>query len=116
VIGGAPGMAGAALLAGSAALHAGAGRVFVGLLDPSAAAVDPAQPELMLRDAHALDLSGMTAVCGCGGGAAVRDGAAARDGDIGSAWCSMPMRSMPSPPTARCRRNWHREESADCPT
>ena len=72
VIGGAPGMAGAALLAGSAALHAGAGRVFVGLLDPSAAPVDTAQPELMLRDANALDLSGMTAVCGCGGGTGVR--------------------------------------------
>ncbi|WP_219218121.1 NAD(P)H-hydrate dehydratase [Variovorax boronicumulans] len=72
VIGGAPGMAGAALLAGSAALHAGAGRVFVGLLDPSAAAVDGAQPELMLRDAHALDLDGMAVVCGCGGATAVR--------------------------------------------
>ncbi|MGJ7541387.1 NAD(P)H-hydrate dehydratase [Variovorax sp. LT1R16] len=72
VVGGAPGMAGAALLAGSAALHAGAGRVFVGLLDPSAAAVDTAQPELMLRDAQALDPSGMTVVCGCGGGTAVR--------------------------------------------
>lgn len=73
VIGGAPGMAGAALLAGSAALHAGAGRVFVGLLDPSAAAVDSAQPELMLRDADALDVSGMAVVCGCGGGTAVRE-------------------------------------------
>ncbi|MDP9902878.1 NAD(P)H-hydrate dehydratase [Variovorax ginsengisoli] len=72
VIGGAPGMAGAALLAGSAALHAGAGRVFVGLLDPSAAPVDTAQPELMLRDGHTLDLSDMTAVCGCGGGTAIR--------------------------------------------
>ena len=72
VIGGASGMAGAALLAGSAALHAGAGRVFVGLLDPSAAPVDTAQPELMLRDANELDLSGMTAVCGCGGGTDVR--------------------------------------------
>jgi hydroxyethylthiazole kinase-like uncharacterized protein yjeF len=72
VIGGASGMAGAALLAGSAALHAGAGRVFVGLLDPSAAPVDTAHPELMLRDANALDLSGMTAVCGCGGGTDVR--------------------------------------------
>lgn len=72
VIGGAPGMAGAALLAGSAALHAGAGRVFVGLLDPSAAPVDTAQPELMLRSANALDLSGMAAVCGCGGGTDVR--------------------------------------------
>lgn len=73
VIGGASGMAGAALLAGSAALHGGAGRVFVGLLDPSAAPVDTAQPELMLRDARTLDLSGMTAVCGCGGGEAVRE-------------------------------------------
>ncbi|WGT66072.1 NAD(P)H-hydrate dehydratase [Variovorax paradoxus] len=72
VIGGASGMAGAALLAASAALHAGAGRVFAGLLDPSAAPVDVAQPELMLRDADTLDLSGMTAVCGCGGGTAVR--------------------------------------------
>lgn len=72
VIGGAPGMAGAALLAGSAALHAGAGRVFVGLLDPSAVRVDTAQPELMLRPIDALDLSTMTAVCGCGGGTEVR--------------------------------------------
>lgn len=47
VIGGAPGMAGAALLAGRAALKLGAGRVFVGLLEPLA--VDPTQPELMLR-------------------------------------------------------------------
>jgi hydroxyethylthiazole kinase-like uncharacterized protein yjeF len=73
VVGGASGMAGAALLAGSAALHAGAGRVFVGLLDASAAPVDVSQPELMLRDARALDLSAMTAVCGCGGGEAVRE-------------------------------------------
>jgi hydroxyethylthiazole kinase-like uncharacterized protein yjeF len=73
VVGGASGMAGAALLAGSAALHAGAGRVFVGLLDVSAAPVDTSQPELMLRDAHALDLSAMTAVCGCGGAEAVRE-------------------------------------------
>jgi len=73
VVGGSSGMAGAALLAGSAALHGGAGRVFVGLLDPGAAPVDTAQPELMLRDARTLDLSNMTAVCGCGGGEAVRE-------------------------------------------
>ncbi|RZL63949.1 MAG: NAD(P)H-hydrate dehydratase [Variovorax sp.] len=72
VIGGAHGMAGAALLAGSAALHAGAGRVFVGLLDASAATVDAAQPELMLRDAASLDFAKATVVCGCGGGDAVR--------------------------------------------
>ncbi|MFA5124052.1 NAD(P)H-hydrate epimerase, partial [Zavarzinia sp.] len=47
VIGGAAGMTGAALLAGRAGLKLGAGRVFVGLLQPLA--VDPLQPELMLR-------------------------------------------------------------------
>ncbi len=72
VIGGAPGMVGAALLAASAALHAGAGRVLVGLLDPHAAAVDTQQPELMLRKVESLDLSALTVVCGCGGGNAVR--------------------------------------------
>ncbi|MEJ8847381.1 NAD(P)H-hydrate dehydratase [Variovorax rhizosphaerae] len=71
VIGGAPGMAGAALLAASAALHAGAGRVFAGLLD-GRAALDASQPELMLRDAASLDLAQMTTVMGCGGGTAVR--------------------------------------------
>ncbi len=49
VIGGAPGMAGAALLAGRAALKLGAGRVYVGLLEHLP--VDPVQPELMLRSA-----------------------------------------------------------------
>lgn len=47
VLGGAPGMAGAALLAGRAALRLGAGRVHVGMLERLA--VDPAQAELMLR-------------------------------------------------------------------
>jgi hydroxyethylthiazole kinase-like uncharacterized protein yjeF len=72
VIGGAPGMAGAALLAASAALHAGAGRVFVGGLDPRAASVDMSQPELMMRAWDSLDLAAMTVACGCGGGDAVR--------------------------------------------
>jgi hydroxyethylthiazole kinase-like uncharacterized protein yjeF len=72
VIGGAPGMAGAALLAAQGALHAGAGRVYACLLDPAALAVDPSQPELMLRDGATLDLSAMAVVCGCGGGNAVR--------------------------------------------
>lgn len=72
VIGGAPGMAGAALLAASAALNGGAGRVFVGLLDEAAAAVAGAQPELMLRAWESLDLSAMSVACGCGGGEAVR--------------------------------------------
>ncbi len=49
ILGGAPGMAGAALLAGRAALKLGAGRVHVGMLERLA--VDPVQPELMLREA-----------------------------------------------------------------
>lgn len=47
ILGGAPGMAGAALLAGRAALGLGAGRVYVGMLERLPA--DPVQPELMLR-------------------------------------------------------------------
>jgi hydroxyethylthiazole kinase-like uncharacterized protein yjeF len=73
VIGGAPGMAGAALLAASAALNAGAGRVFVAPLDTRLAMLDLVQPELMFRPPETLDLSAMTVVCGCGGGSAVRD-------------------------------------------
>jgi hydroxyethylthiazole kinase-like uncharacterized protein yjeF len=72
VIGGAAGMAGAALLAGTAALHTGAGRVFVSLLDPGAMAVDPSQPDLMLRPWDSLDLAAMAVACGCGGGDAIR--------------------------------------------
>jgi hydroxyethylthiazole kinase-like uncharacterized protein yjeF len=65
-------MAGAALLAARAALHAGAGRVFVALLGSPALAVDPQQPELMFRAPEALDLAQQVVVCGCGGGDAVR--------------------------------------------
>jgi ADP-dependent NAD(P)H-hydrate dehydratase / NAD(P)H-hydrate epimerase len=72
VVGGAQGMTGAALLAARAALHAGAGRVFVGLLDGGSMAVDPVQPELMFRPIDQLDLRASTVVCGCGGGDAVR--------------------------------------------
>lgn len=71
VIGGAAGMRGAALLAGSAALHGGAGRVWVALLDSTALALDPLQPELMLRAPGNLDLAHLTGVCGCGGGPAI---------------------------------------------
>ncbi len=51
IIGGAPGMTGAALLAGRAALMLGAGRVYVGLLEELK--VDPLQAELMLRHVDA---------------------------------------------------------------
>ena len=72
VIGGAPGMTGAALLAGRAALHHGAGRVFIGFLDPDAPRVDLQQPDLMMRAWDSLPLAGMAVACGCGGGEAVR--------------------------------------------
>jgi len=71
VIGGAHGMSGAALLAASAALHHGAGRVYVGLLDESGMAVDPTHPELMLRAPSALDAATLTVVAGCGSGPAM---------------------------------------------
>ncbi len=74
VLGGAPGMGGAALLAARAALTAGAGRTFMARLDGDAAP-DPQRPELMPRtpDAalHAGLLQRATVVCGCGGGSLV---------------------------------------------
>jgi hydroxyethylthiazole kinase-like uncharacterized protein yjeF len=76
VVGGAPGMTGAAWLAARAAHAAGGGRVFVEMLDGESPALDPLRPELMFRHgrAHgaAETLAQSTAVCGCGGGAAVR--------------------------------------------
>lgn len=71
VMGGAKGMTGAALLAASAALHGGAGRVFVSLLEEQPMALDPTQPELMFRALNALAWDHMTVVAGCGGGAAI---------------------------------------------
>lgn len=71
VIGGASGMSGAALLAASAALHHGAGRVYVGLLDGGGIPADPAQPELMFRSPQALNPAELTVVAGCGGGQAI---------------------------------------------
>ena len=73
------GMTGAALLAARAALHAGAGRVFVGLLqEPGVGELtwDPVSPELMFRQPDLLleraTLREGCVVCGCGGGDAVR--------------------------------------------
>ncbi len=73
VIGGAHGMTGAAWMSASAALHGGAGRVFLGLLDPQASETVGTRPELMHRAPGSIDLKAMTAVCGCGGGDAVSD-------------------------------------------
>lgn len=68
ILGGSPGMLGAALLSGRAALKLGSGRVYLGLLDPNAPPVDPVQPELMLRSAAELlaDNNLHTLVCGPG--------------------------------------------------
>lgn len=52
VIGGAPGMTGAALLAARAALYTGAGWIVIGFLDENAASVIEDQPELMIGLAH----------------------------------------------------------------
>jgi ADP-dependent NAD(P)H-hydrate dehydratase / NAD(P)H-hydrate epimerase len=69
VLGGAPGMSGAAMLAGLAALHGGAGRVLLGLMDEAAHhAVTAAHPALMVRKPVELNLKKSTVVCGCGGG------------------------------------------------
>jgi len=53
LIGGAPGMAGALLLAGNACLHLGAGWTILEMLDPASAHADDNQPELMIRLAPA---------------------------------------------------------------
>ncbi len=76
VLGGTAGMTGAALLAARAAHAAGAGRVWLSLLDPVPLAVDSARPELMWRErwweTSSTDVLRRTAVvCGCGGGSAV---------------------------------------------
>lgn len=77
VIGGQQGegthMAGAAVLAARAALHQGAGRVYVALLGQSGLMLDPAQPELMFRPTSSIASlhPGQVAVVGCGGGEAV---------------------------------------------
>jgi hydroxyethylthiazole kinase-like uncharacterized protein yjeF len=69
ILGGASSMVGAAFLAGRAALKLGSGRVYLGLLDPQAAAFDPVQPELMLRRPETLFAAALTALaCGPGMG------------------------------------------------
>jgi len=67
IVGGANGMVGAPILAGRAALHAGAGKVWIGLVTGKPPAVDWGQPELMLRTvAEVLDAEASAIVCGPG--------------------------------------------------
>jgi hydroxyethylthiazole kinase-like uncharacterized protein yjeF len=69
------GMTGAALLAASAALHGGAGRILISLLQSekssTATEIFASQPEWMMRTFKALALNELTVVCGCGGGLAI---------------------------------------------
>jgi ADP-dependent NAD(P)H-hydrate dehydratase / NAD(P)H-hydrate epimerase len=64
------GMTGAAVLAATAALHAGAGRVMLSLL--SGQTNESAPPDLMQREFRRLELEKLHVVCGCGGGSAVQ--------------------------------------------
>ncbi len=77
------GMTGAAILAARAALHAGAGRVYVSIVGAKdgsqAVSWDPGCPELMFRhtdqivaDSHMLEAFTSSIVCGCGGGQGIR--------------------------------------------
>ncbi len=74
-VGGATGMAGAAILAARAALACGAGRVYCSLLGDGPASIDSGRPELMFRrqwwQSTPEVLASSTVVCGCGGGEAV---------------------------------------------
>lgn len=73
VVGGDDGMSGAVVLAASAALHAGAGRVYLCPIRPMEGMLLARQPELMLRRLDSLDLTRATVVCGCGGGQGVAE-------------------------------------------
>ncbi|MDR0259526.1 MAG: NAD(P)H-hydrate dehydratase [Comamonas sp.] len=67
------GMEGAAMLAASAALHAGAGRVMLHLLGSNPASARPAgiAADIMLRSLEAMPGLRGSLVCGCGGGSLV---------------------------------------------
>ena len=68
IVGGAPGMAGAAYLAALAAIHGGAGRTYLAMLDESLPQFDSGLPEVMFRNATEIAYESMVIVAGCGGG------------------------------------------------
>ena len=69
ILGGTSGMVGAALLTARAALKLGSGRVYAGFIDEKAPALDPAQPELMIRRPDRLLATDLSALaCGPGMG------------------------------------------------
>ncbi|MBU3739875.1 MAG: NAD(P)H-hydrate dehydratase [Rhodoferax sp.] len=72
IVGGSTGMQGAALLAGTAALYAGTGRVFIGLLGhESPAAFQGVDSAIMIRQPDQIALENAVVVCGCGGGSEI---------------------------------------------
>ncbi|GAB4402258.1 MAG: bifunctional ADP-dependent NAD(P)H-hydrate dehydratase/NAD(P)H-hydrate epimerase [Rhodoferax sp.] len=71
VIGGAPGLTGAAVLVASCALYKGAGRVFLCLLGSDAPTRLDIHPALMTCTLAAALARDAVVVCGCGGGTAV---------------------------------------------
>jgi ADP-dependent NAD(P)H-hydrate dehydratase / NAD(P)H-hydrate epimerase len=68
IIGGANGMVGAAILSARAAIHSGAGRVFIGFLADQAPAYDGLHPELMCRHASEVNYDNAVIVIGPGMG------------------------------------------------
>jgi hydroxyethylthiazole kinase-like uncharacterized protein yjeF len=73
IVGGALGMLGAVVLTSRAALHGGAGRVYVVPLEPNHLGLDPLQPELMYRAIENMPFEAMIVVAGCGGGAVIAE-------------------------------------------
>ena len=71
VIGGAAGMYGASILAACAALHCGAGRVYVATTEAGQSTTYAPQPELMFRGIADIQYDSQVVVAGCGGGAAI---------------------------------------------
>ncbi|GAB4214921.1 MAG: bifunctional ADP-dependent NAD(P)H-hydrate dehydratase/NAD(P)H-hydrate epimerase [Rhodoferax sp.] len=73
VVGGAPGLSGAAILVASSAIHKGAGRVFLCFLGNQTPVRLDAHPALMTRTLAEAPTRTAVVVCGCGGGTAVAD-------------------------------------------
>ena len=71
VIGGGDGMLGAATLCARAALHGGAGRVYVSMIASQPPDHDFCQPELMFRQLRDISLATSVIVAGCGAGPAI---------------------------------------------
>ena len=73
IVGGANGMEGAAILAATAALYAGAGRVFLTLCGNNGTLPQAMPPEFMARTLSSLPLDQLTVVAGCGAGEQLAD-------------------------------------------